>query len=1305
MLTAMPLSAFHPAISQWFGDEVGTPTQPQLEGWPRIRAGENTLIAAPTGSGKTLAAFLAAIDELARLGHELPDETRVLYLSPLKALGNDIQKNLRGPLARLCELDPSFPAIEVAVRSGDTSATERARMRRRAPHILVTTPESLHILLTSDSGRAMLQSVRSVIVDEVHAVLGSKRGAHLALCLERLEALGPAPLQRIGLSATQKPIADVARFLVGAGRECSIVDAGHRRHTDLDIELPPSPLSAVCSHETWSEIHARLAELIAEHRSTLVFVSTRKMSERVAAQLARYFGEERITCHHSSLSKERRMDAEERLKAGSLSALVCTASLELGIDIGDVDLVCQVGAPPSIATLIQRVGRAGHGVGRVPKGRLFALTQDELVQALALRLALERGELDRTPQPSAPLDILAQEIVAECVPAPWDEAALFERLRRAWPYRDLTRAEFDECVQLHTQGRGALLHRDGVGGRLLATRRARLTAITSGGAIPDSTQYRVLLEPRGELVGMLDEDFAVEANAGDIFQLGNASWRILRVESGVVRVADAQGAPPSLPFWVGEAPARSRELSALVGEVRAWVHGELPAGHALDGMQLGEGVERELRSYIEEGAQSLGAVPTTKRLILERFFDETGGMQLVLHSPFGGRINRAFGLGLRKRFCRSFGFELQAAANEDSIVISLGPQHSFPLEEVFRYLHPDSVRELVSQALLPLPMFSTRWRWNVSRSLLVQRMRGGQRVPAPLVRMRADDLLVQAFPDVLACGETLPPGDIEIPLEHPLVRQTLADCLHEAMDIDGLVEVLRDLQQGAIETRCIDTPTPSSFARSILSARPYAFLDDAPLEERRTQAVLSRRVLDPKQAEELGQLDPKAVELVREQAWPDPRNLEELHEALLWMGYVHEDEARAWKPWLLELAQAGRASCEAGRWLATEAPRDPLELLRGRMEALGPVRVPAGCAELPLFHELERQGALLRTQLDGQEAWCNRRLLARISRLTLESLRREIEPLSTADFLSYLGAWQHLREGYRLEGPLGVQSLIESLAGWEAPSATWEPELLRPRLERYLPEWLDQLAFGGQLAWGRLWGSGKAPLRTTPISLFPRADLSRWMALRPSIDESQLSWQAASIREALGARGALFLEDLTRGPTQLASDAERGLGELISAGLVTSDSFLSLRQLLLPPSKRRQAVISGGRWSLLDTRAEPLESEEAAAFVIQNLLKRYGVLFRSLLERERQPLLWRDLLRRCRRMELRGDLRGGRFVAGYAGEQFALPEAVRLMRRLRREGPGPEPSVSPCDPLNLAGILTPGARVPLRHGERLPLGP
>ena len=736
------LSQFDPLVAEWFRARFGAPTEPQLLGWPEIRAGRDVLISAPTGSGKTLAAFLIAIDGLvrrARLG-PLPEQTEVVYVSPLKALSNDVHKNLEVPLAEIAALAKErgvdLAPIRAALRTGDTPQWERTRMTRRRPHILVTTPESLYILLTAAKPREMLGHVRTLIVDEIHAVADDKRGSHLALTLARLDRLveqngGPAP-QRIGLSATVKPVEDVAAFL---SDRAAIVNIGHRREMDLAVEAPRDELGPVATNEMWDEIYGRVAELIRANRTTLVFVNTRRLAERVAHHLGERLGENAVLPHHGSLSRKLRLEAERRLKEGELRAVVATASLELGIDIGTVDLVCQIGSPRSIAVGLQRIGRAGHWVGALPKGRLFVTTRDELIECAALVRAIHRGELDRIEVPRNARDILAQQMVAACACEDFGEDELYGLMRRAWPYRELERAEFDAVLHMLSEGiatarghSGAYLHRDIVNHRVRGRRGARMTAITSGGAIPDTSQYLVVAEPEGVTIGTVDEDFAVESMAGDIFLLGTTSWRIRRVESGRLRVEDAHGAAPGIPFWRGEAPGRTLELSREVASLREEILRleACPPDCGLDRLGAEQAVE-----YVRAGAAALGALPTDTRLIAERFFDEGGGMQLVIHAPFGARINRAWGLALRKRFCRSFNFELQAAATDNGICLSLGEQHSFPLDIVFEFLRPATVADVLTQALLPAPMFTARWRWNASRALAIPRFQGGRKMPPP----------------------------------------------------------------------------------------------------------------------------------------------------------------------------------------------------------------------------------------------------------------------------------------------------------------------------------------------------------------------------------------------------------------------------------------------------------------------------------------------------------------------------------------------------------------------------------------------
>ena len=1111
---------FCPAVTKWFEAEFGTPSEPQLRGWPAIQSGAHTLIAAPTGSGKTLAAFLASLDLLLReaLSDGVRDETTVLYVSPLKALSNDIHKNLELPLTAIREelrLQGCEVEIRAEVRTGDTPSSKRQSILRKPPHILVTTPESFYLLLTSESGRKLLSPVRTLIVDEIHALVGNRRGSHLSLSVERLTALARHPVQRVGLSATQKPIELVAEFLTGTPEgngkpNCTIIDCGFRRELDLAIELPGSPLEAVMSNEVWEEVYGRLADLIDEHQTTLVFVNTRRLAERVAHQLGSRLGSERVMPHHGSLSAKLRHEAENRLKRGELRALVATASLELGIDIGSVDLVCQVGPTRSLATLVQRVGRAEHRRGGLPKGRLFPLSRDELVEAVALLRAVRDGELDNLEIPQKPLDILAQQMVACVACEDWDEDKLFRLIRSAHPYRELTRGEFDDVLRMLAEGfstkhgrRAALVHHDSVNQRVRARRGARLVALTSGGAIPDNSDYRVLLEPSETFIGTVNEDFAVESMAGDIFQLGNASWRILRINSGTVRVEDAHGQPPGIPFWLGEAPSRTKELSQAVSRLRIEVErilleagcnqtAEELASWLKASACLNDSGAQQLADYFTAIFRSLGVIPSQRKLVLERFFDESGGMQLVVHSPFGTRINRAWGLALRKRFCRTFNFELQAAATDDAIVLSLGTQHSFPLDDVFRFLHSATVRELLVQALLDAPMFQIRWRWNATRALALPRQRGGNKVPAPLQRMESENLLAAVFPDQLACLENIA-GDRVIP-DHPLVQQTIRDCLSEAMDLDGLISVLKLIETGSVQCIARDLPEPSPLAHEILNAKPYAFLDNAPLEERRTQAVYLRRTTNSTDPG-LGILDPLAIEKVRAEAWPRATNADELHEALLLTGAMTESEIRTTTggstEWLDLLASERRAfKVTSAFWAATErlpmlravfgesVPIGPLpaldrerlwertdgmrELIRGRIEVCGPTTSTAlsSLLELPRAEieaallALEGEGFVLRGNFNPgppETEWCDRRLLARIHRLTIHRLRAEIEPVSVAEFQRFLLAWQRVDAEHRVEGPEGVKAVLELLDGYELPAAAWEPEVLALRVKDYSP--------------------------------------------------------------------------------------------------------------------------------------------------------------------------------------------------------------------------------------------------------------
>jgi ATP-dependent helicase Lhr and Lhr-like helicase len=1399
----------HPLVRDWFVSRFGTPTEPQQEGWPRILARETTLISAPTGSGKTLAAFLICIDRLVRkaLRGELTDRTEILYVSPLKALSNDIQKNLEIPLGEILQLAGQrgflMPEIRAAVRTGDTLAHERRAMLAHPPHILVTTPESLYILLTAAKSREVLRTVESVIVDEIHAVADDKRGAHLALSLERLDHLTGKSLTRIGLSATQKPIELVARFLAGTDRPLpAIVQIGHRRELDVTIEVPGRELGPVASNEMWDEIYDRIAALATQHRSTLVFVNTRRLAERIAHHLAERLGKDAVAAHHGSLSRKLRLVAEKKLKAGELRALVATASLELGIDIGSVDLVCQIGSPRSISVGLQRIGRAGHWRGAVPKGRIFATTRDDLLECAALVHAIRQGDLDRIAILEAPLDILAQQIVAMSAAEDWNEDGLFRAVRRAYPYRNLARADFDEIVEMLSEGiasargrYGAYLHRDRVNGVLRARRGSRLAAITSGGAIPENSLYTVVAQPEGTVVGTVDEDFAVESLAGDIMLLGNTSWRIRRVQSGSVLVEDAQGAPPNVPFWRGEASARTDELSTHVSELRERISAFVPRAASDSNGQPGKGIADALSwlklecglddagagqavEYVVTGRALLGAVPTQTTVIAERFFDESGGMQLVIHAPFGARINKAWGLALRKRFCRSFNFELQAAATDNGLNISLSEQHSFPLADVFHFLHPNSVRSVLEQAVLASPLFTTRWRWDTGRALALLRFRGGKKVPPQIQRMRADDLLAAVFPEALACQENLP-GDITIS-NHPLIREVMKDVLTEALDTEGFERVLRDITDGRITCLAVDTPMPSQFSHEILNANPYAYLDDAPLEERRARAVEMRRVLPDAVLGEIGRLDPAAISEVCDDAWPDVRDAEELHDALLSLTALPaclkadthvnnrlrtklQESLLAWNIFFEQLVAGGRMGrAHVGGqtyWVATECVHTFTEiyptahfeavlpnvesrlvsredallaLVTGWIAHLGPVTanqlgsvltLPVSEVEKALLR-LEASGAVLRGKFTDpdleQTEWCERRLLARIHRLTLGQLRKEIQSVTPAQFMSWLLRWQHVAPGAQLLGERGTLEAVRQIQGFEAPANSWEPQILRRRIADFDSKVLEHLCLAGAVGWGRLSphpatleasADGKRrviPTSVAPITFFVREDAD-WMISRRQAGEAEvtgLSADAAVVLQFLRQRGASFFADIVRGTTKLKSEVEMALWELVAAGLLTADGFDNLRALIDP--KRRSGQGSGrssrprhstGRWSLLYS-SETHDRGRAVEATCWMLLRRYGIVFRELLTHETVLPKWRELLMTLRRLENRGEVRGGRFVSGFLGEQFALPVAVESLRAMRKEEPlGEIITVSAADPLNLTGIVVPGERVPANSGR------
>ncbi|MDB4965111.1 MAG: associated domain protein [Myxococcales bacterium] len=1351
------LERFHPAVATWFAERFGAPTEAQRLGWAEIASGRDTLIMAPTGSGKTLAAFLAGIDGLVRraVAGALDDVTRIIYVSPLKALGADVERNLEAPLrgieATAMRLGTLLPPIRTALRTGDTSQTDRARIIRRPPHVLITTPESLYLLLTSEKGRTVLAGAETVILDEIHALVGNKRGAHLALSLERLDALTGRRAVRIGLSATVQAVEEVAKFLSGVDpsgqpRPCRLVDAGRKQPLDIVVEVPKEPLSAVASREAWKDVHERVGALIAEHKTTLIFVPSRRMCERVAHDLEALLGKGIVAAHHGALAKRTRLGVERKLQSGQLRAVVATASLELGIDIGDVELVCQLGSPRSIAVLRQRIGRAHHAVGGTPKGRIFAMTRDELIECAAGARAMVNGKIDRHVDRAGPLDVLSQQLVATCATGDFGDDALYQLVRGAAPYAALPRQEFDDVLDMLGDGittrrgrSGAHLHLDRVNKRVRGRRGARLAALTSGGAIPDKADYLVVEDPTEAVVGTLDEDFAIESMAGDIFLLGSHSWRIRRVEAGKVRVEDANGMPPTVPFWNGEGLARTAELSREVAELRQEL-ASLPLDRALatlvDECKLERGAAAQALQYVVEGAQALGAVPTQDCVVAERFFDDAGGMQLVIHAPFGARINRAWGLALRKKFCRTFDFELQAAASDDAILLSMGPQHSFPLDAIFGFLSPASIEETLVQAALQSPMWETRWRWNATRALAVLRFSNGKRTPPPLLRMRAADLMAAVFPEAVGCQDNhggQMREDTALP-DHPLVLETRRDCLQEAMDADGLRLLLERMGRGELTCVARDTVAPSPWAHAILNAMPYTFLDDAPLEERRSRAVKTGRTKG-----DLGIVDGAAIRAVLDEAQPDPRDPDELHDLLCTA--VAVSPRLPWTAWFEALVAAGRASTlrtvNKPFWVATERRliaeaawgEDDVAttaLVGGFMLAAGPMSVAAIASALDLPTErvdiglarLEADGRVLQGNFTGANLpdgspvveWCERGLLQRIHRRTIGTLRERVRPVSPSEFVRFLLRWQHVMPGTRLHGVEGVSKVITQLEGLELPAAAWEREILPSRVHDYAPAMLDELCLSGEVSWARL--------RVTPpetelnpraragaIGLFARAHASWIIDPYAKTDEPPSKWShlsslARDVAGALESRGAAFVGDLAATLARTVPEIEDALWELVRTGAATSDGFAGLRALVTARSDRPRRGVAG-RWSLLH-RDAPRRSEDAGPFgdgspveLAWAYLRRWGVMMRQLLVRESAAPPWRDLVAVYRRLEARGEIRGGRFVNGMSGEQFALGEAVEALRALKSSPLAPEEvHVAATDPLNLVGILTPGPRVP-----------
>ncbi len=1385
--TVPALAGFHPVVAEWFSNRFpGGPTVPQLAAWPALRTGKDVLVASPTGSGKTLTGFMVAIDALWHAfdaGTYVPKTAKVLYVSPLKALTADVRENLLQPLAEIAALAEAKgfvgPTVDVGLRTGDSSAQERAALVKNPPDLIVTTPESLYLLCTSAKGRSALKNVSTIIIDEIHTLARDKRGAHLGVTIERLAALVAKQggrLQRIGLSATQRPLSVVGELLSGVGddREAPIIiDCGHRRNVDVTVAIGTQELEAVASAAQMSEALDDLAEQVKSHRTTLIFVNTRRMAERLAHQLAERLGEDpaatsdehfQVAAHHGSLSFARRRLVEARLRSGDLKALVATASLELGIDIGPVDLVCQFGSPRAISTFLQRIGRANHHVGGTPEGRIYAMTRDELVECTALLAAVRAGDLDVLHPVHQPMDVAIQHIVAEVAAAgECTVTELYDMVRHAAAFSQLSVDGFDEALELAARGivtgrgrRGAHLHLDRVSGLVRPAKSARLTALLNGGVIPETGDYRVVLDPEGVTIGQVNEDFAIDSTPGDVFLLGTQSWRVTKVETSVVRVVDAGGARPSVPFWLGEAPARTTELSHWVGTIRGLAQKYLEQGRAaqlpaaIDELSgVGEIAALQVATYLAAAFGALGQLPTAKHLVIERFFDDAEGSQLIVHSPHGGRMNRALGLALRKRFCVAFDFELQAAADDDTVLISLGPHHSFPLAQVPNMVRSDQAISVLTQAVLPHPMLQARWRWNLNRSLIVARTTSGGRRPIHLQRMESEDLLAATWPSLAACQENAAPGPIAIP-DHLLVRQTIADTLFEPMDGDGLVQLLRDLECGEITCSFVESATPSPLAHGILTGRPYTFLDDAPLEERRSRAVGLERSLPELANIAAGgstTIDPQALEQLLEQIEPRVRSQDELCDLV--EDLVAMRPVAKWQGFAQLLIDGGRMEVVDGFWVAAHRQEDfagrdhddevAAECLRGHLERVGPITLQdltssnqMGASPLhgaPLT-ALRAATAIRRVEAMGfaielpDGRWCARHLLARLYRGSTNVRRARVEAVPLSTYLETLRQVQHVGGTAQLRGRQGVLAVIEQLQGIELAAGDWERHVLAARVADYEPAWLDELCLSGQVTWLRLTPRSELsakrrgtshPSASTPLTLCLRADVSVLLAgVRQGQSPTPPTLGAAAeCYEVLSTNGATFRSDLSGLTGRLASEVDEGLWELVASGLVHADTFGAVRALLKPkavktsrlrrsPAGRlgthrglRPSEIGEGRWSLVTPAfrtSDVLATEALAEELAEILLVRWGVVSFSHYARESFTVAWRDLARALRRLEAKGQVSGGRFVSGIAGEQFARHEVVQMLNSAHHKAPV-EVTVCGSDPLNVTGLLLPGARV------------
>lgn len=1293
---------FNQVIKQWFANRFESPTPVQQAAWTKISSGKDILLSAPTGSGKTLAAFLSAINQLYEGQANALTGLKVIYVSPLKALSNDININLQTPISEINALSGNSVVITAAVWTGDTAAYEREKIKKKPPHILVTTPESLYNIVTSKAGRAIMTGIETVIIDEVHSLASNKRGAHLLLTLMRVEALAIRRPQRIAISATQRPIERMRRYVLHPDHS-EVVNLGHKREMDLSMQLPDSPLAPIMSNEQWAEVYEKLAQAIKQHATTLVFVNNRRLAERVAKHLAERVGEDVVTAHHGSLAKAHRLQAEQDLKAGKLKAIVATASLELGIDIGDVDLVCQLGSPGSIQAFLQRVGRSGHGVNRTPKGLIFPLTIDDLLESTALFRAIDNDQLESTEFPQQPLDVLAQQIVAEVSQHNWKAKQLYYLFKEASLYNDITEAQFYQVIQMLADGysgrstyQKALIFFDESNDELRPRRAASLTALLNGGTIPDQFDYDVRLLPEDLKIGTLNEDFSFDSIPGDIFQLGNHSYRILKVQTGTVFVEDAAGQPPNIPFWFGVQMWRSDELSHAVSELRVDLDGYINDKTSIEEIDkilpLNAIGLQQLLNYTQKSKDVLQVFPSQQDIVVERFFDGNDDMHLVIHSVYGSRVNRAWGLALRKKFCRQFNFELQAAALEDALILSLSSTHSFELETIQGYLNAGSVRDVLIQALLDTPFFVTQWRWNATVALAVKRRRGDKRVLPQFQRNEAEDLVAEIFPDQIACAENIA-GSRTVP-DHPLVEQTIKDCTEGIMDVCKLADILKNIDTGAINIHYVDSHTPSPTSLAIINARNYAFLDEAPAEERRTLAVQSQS-LDQSFAHQ--NINHKDIESFNQKVKPKVRDLDEIEEYVYFMGLLWPDEALPFTSGLQDLVTSGRllqvtmkgvdVICSPryqqliSDWLTSPADLsvERLEpLVNNRLTVSGLIGAEALRKRIPVAASLLQQ-TLIQLEVKGvafqfkPDQWIERHNLAQLRKSQLSQVRRSMKTLSVEAHQDFLNDWQFISEP--AQGVEGLSLVLRQWQGFATDTHSWENQVLKPRVEDYHGMMLDMLCQTGQFVWKRAKAKMVSDnLNQMSIQKTQFTFLESHLAhLFPASDVlTSINVKSRMVLQLLSDHGALFFREMMTYTDLMPVELEQVLIHLIKHGLIVADGFQALRVFSQSPADRRRQLIKAkkyannygylemmGRWSLISQKqTDPNE-------YIKMMINRHGILSYDIWNSEDMPVKWRQVSFELQRMEARGELLAGRFIEKSEGMQYALPLAYKKIQSMQ----------------------------------------